>query len=175
VFSYDGSYEDGFTNPFKPGFGSFGAQYRTSGMAVLSGSRVVLPSRFSLWLDSGEQNLVTLYDKAGMVIRSFGAFKQYENPKLTVNANIAYFAADSSDNLWVAYAHQNMVSKYSQEGDMILSTDRILPYAVVNTMKSIVMKSGSQEAEFPWPSVTAVTKGIYSDSKDRIWVLTYSI
>ena len=46
-------------------------------------------------------------------------------------------------------------------------------YEIRNEMKVEVMKSGNMEAEFPWPSVTSVTKGINVDHKNRIWVLTY--
>lgn len=174
VFSLDGSYEDGFKPPVMARFGSsVGAQYRTSGMAILSDSGVVLPSHPSLWMDSGEPNLLSVYDKEGTVIRSFGTFEQYETPDLTLNANIVYFATDSSDNLYVAYAHQNIVAKYSQDGDMIFSASRALPYEIKNVMKVELMKSGNLEREFPWPSVSSVTKGIYVDHKDRIWVLTF--
>jgi hypothetical protein len=174
VFSLDGSYEDGFKPPVMARFGSsFGAQYRTSGMAILSDSCVVLPSHPSLWLDSGEPNLLSVYDEAGTVIRSFGTFEQYETPDLTLNANIVYFATDSGNNLYVAYAHQNTVAKYTQEGDMIFSASRILPYEIKNVMKVELMKSGNLEREFSWPSVSSVTKGIYVDHKDRIWVLTF--
>jgi len=56
---------------------------------------------------------------------------------------------------------------------MIFSTDRSLPYEVKNEMKAILFKSGDMEREFPWPSITSVTKGIYIDQKNRIWVLTF--
>ena len=174
IFSLDGSYEDGFKPPVMKRFGSnYGAQYRTSGLAVLSGSRVVLPSHPSLWLDSGEHHLLSIYDKEGTVVRSFGAFEQYDTLELTLNANIVYFATDSNEHLCLAYAHQNKVAKYSQDGDMIFSASRSLPYEIKNEMKVEVMKSGSMEREFPWPSVSSVTKGIYVDHKNRIWVLTF--
>ena len=51
MLSLDGSYEDGFKPDTIAVFGSIGAQYKTSGMAVLSGSRVILPSHPSVWAD----------------------------------------------------------------------------------------------------------------------------
>ncbi len=173
IFSLDGSYEDGFRPPIIARFGSIGAQYRTSGMAILPGSLVILPSRPSQWLDSGEDKLLSVYDKKGKVIRSFGAFKQCENPRLTLNANIVYFAKDSNDNLYLTYACQNRISKYSPDGEIIFSADRTLPYEIRNEMKVEVFKSGNMEQEFKWPSITSVTKGIYVDHKNRIWILTY--
>jgi hypothetical protein len=40
-------------------------------------------------------------------------------------------------------------------------------------MKVEILKSGNLEREFPWPSVSSVTKGISVDHKNRIWVLTF--
>jgi hypothetical protein len=173
IFSLDGSYEDGFRPPIIARFGSIGAQYRTSGMAILSGMLVILPSHPSQWIDSGEDKLLSVYDKKGMIIRSFGAFKQCENPRLTLNANIVYFAKDSNENLYLTYACQNKMAKYSHDGEMIFSADRTLPYEIKNEMKIEVFKSGNMEKEFKWPSITSVTKGINVDHKNRIWVLTY--
>jgi hypothetical protein len=171
--SLDGSYEDSFKPATLARFGNIGVEYKTSGMAVLSGEHVILPSHPSRWLDSGEHKLLSDYDKKGTIIRSFGAVKQYENPKLTLNANIVYFATDNNDNLYLAYAHQNIIAKYSQDGDMVFSADRTLPYEIENVMKVELLKSGNLEREFPWPSVSSVTKGINVDHKNRIWILTF--
>jgi hypothetical protein len=172
-FSADGSYEGGFKPEVISAFGFVGELYRTSGMAVLSGSRVVLPSHPSIWLDSGEYKLLSIYDETGAVIRSFGALKLYDDPALTVNANIVYSAADADDNIYVAYGYQNRISKYSPEGTMVFSADRPLPYEVKNVIIFEVFKSGNLEQKLPRPSVSSVTKGIYLDHKNRIWVLTF--
>jgi len=142
-------------------------------MALLSGSRVILPSPVTLWETSGEPKLFSIYDETGTLLRSFGAVKKYENPELTLNANIAYFATDRNDNIYVASAFQNKIDKYSQDGKMIFSADRPLPYKLKNEMKALLFKSGNVEKEFLWPSVTSVAKGIYLDTKSRIWVLTF--
>jgi len=174
VFALDGTYEDGFRPPVMKRFrSSIGAQYRTSGMAVLSDSRMVLPSHPSKWIDSGEHNLLSVYDEKGKVVRSFGTFKQYESQDLTLNANIAYFVADSSDNLYMAYAHQNKIAKHSPGGAMIFSASRTLPYEIENVIKVEVFTSGNLKSEVPWPSVSSVSKGIGVDHKNRIWVLTF--
>jgi hypothetical protein len=173
VFSLDGSYEEGFKPERIAVFGSIGAQYETSGMAVLSGSRVILPSHPSIWGDSGEHKLLSIYDKSGTVVRSFGAVKQFDNPQLMLNANIVCFTTDDKDNIYIAYAYQNRISKYSPDGRMIFSTDRPLSYEVKNEVKAVLFKSGSMEREFPWPSVSSVAKGIHLDHKNRLWVLTF--
>ncbi len=172
VFSLDGSYVGGF-EPEMIGGSSIHAQYRTSGMAVLSGSRVVLPSHPEIWLDSGENKLVSLYEETGEIIRSFGAAEFHDDPQLTLNANIAFFTVDSGDNVYIAYAHQNRISKYAPDGQWIFVSDRPLPYEVKNVLKTEIFKSGDMEREFSWPSVSSVAKGIAIDHKNRIWVLTY--
>lgn len=173
ILSLDGSYEDGFKPRAISIFGSIGAQYETSGMAALSGSRVILPSHPSMWMDSGDHKLLSVYDKKGTIIHSFGAVRLYDDSHLTLNANIAYFAADNSDNIYVAYAHQNRIDKYSSDGNLIFSADRPLPYEVKNELKVEVFKSGAMEREFSWPSVSSVTKGICIDHENRIWALTF--
>jgi hypothetical protein len=125
------------------------------------------------WNIEHQDKLLSAYDKEGTIIRSFGAVKQYENPKLTLNANIVYFATDNNDNLYLAYAYQNIIAKYSQDGEMIFFADRTLPYEIENVMKVELLKSGNLEREFPWPSVSSVTKGINVDHKNRIWILTF--
>ncbi len=173
VLSLDGSFQDSFKPTYIALFGSIGAQYKRSGMAVLSGSFVILPSHPSKWIDTGDHKLLSVYDKTGTIVRSFGAVKLYENPRLTLNANIVYFKKDSSDNIYVAYAHQNRIIKYSPGGKIIFSADRSLPYEIENVMKVELFKSGNMESEFPWPSVSSVTKGVGMDHKSRIWVLTF--
>jgi len=172
IFSLDGSYEDGFKPAAITG-GSIGAQYKTSGMAVLPGSHVILPSPPSLWVESGEQKLLSIYDKKGTMIRSFGAVQRYDNPQLTLNANIVSFAVDDNDNVYIAYTYQNRISKFKSEGQMVFSADRPLPYELINETKKEVFTSGDDEMVFEWPSVTSVTKGISIDSRNRIWALTF--
>jgi hypothetical protein len=172
VFSLDGSYVGGF-KPEMIGGSSIHVQYRTSGMAVLSGSRAVLPSHPSMWLDTMENQLLSLYDDKGAIVRSFGAVEFHGDPQLTLNANIAFFAADSGDNVYIAYAHQNRISRYAPDGRWNFASDRPLPYEVKNMLKTEIFKSGDMEREFSWPSVSSVAKGIALDHKNRIWVLTY--
>ncbi|MCJ7681131.1 MAG: hypothetical protein MUP70_10435 [Candidatus Aminicenantes bacterium] len=172
-FSLDGSFQDSFKPTVIAAFGSIGVQYKTSGMAVLSGSFVILPSHPSNWMDSGDHKLLSVYDKTGAIIRSFGAVKLYDDQELSLNANIVNFTKDSSENIYLAYAHQNRISKYSSEGEMIFSSDRSLPYEIENVIKVELFKSGNMEREFPWPSVTSVSKGIGIDARGRLWVLTF--
>ena len=172
IFSLDGSYEGGF-KPERIGGSSIHEEYRTSGMAVLSGLQVILPSPLSVWLDSGEPKLISIYDRTGSVIRSFGYIKRYDNPELTLLANVVFFATDKKDNVYMAYSHQNRINKYSSDGHWLFSADRSLPYEVKNEVKVEIFKSGDMEREFAWPSGSSVTKGISIDHQNRIWVLTF--
>jgi hypothetical protein len=152
---------------------SIDALYKTSGMAVLSGNRIILPNGSRMGTDTRGQALLSVYDEKGTIIRSIGVVKLYEDLQLTLNANVAYFTPGSDDHLFVAFAHQNRIDKYAPDGRMIFSSDWVLPFEVKNEMKALLMKSGNMEREFPWPSVTSVAKGIYADPKNRFWVLTY--
>jgi hypothetical protein len=140
-FSLDGIYEDGFNPEVTTAFGSIGAESETSGMAVLSGARVILPSHPSVWLDSGADKLLSVYDQKGTIIDSFGAVKRYDDPGLMLNANIVRFVSDADDNLYIAYAYQNRIDKYSSERELIFSADRPLRYEVKNITKVESLKA----------------------------------
>jgi len=173
ILSLEGDYEDSFKPPGIHVFGSIGVQYKTSGMVVVPESQVILPSHPSEWMEAGESRLLSVYDKTGDLIRTFGAVKLYENPILTVNANITYFEKDNHSNIYTAFANQNQICKYSPEGEMIFSADRPLSFEVENVTRLETFKSGNVEREFEWPSVSSVVKGIGLDHKNRLWVLTY--
>ncbi len=172
IFSTEGEYQDSFKLELYGGTWIHD-QYRTSGMAVLSSPNVVLPSYPSMWIDSGESKLLSVYDNKGILIRSFGMTIKYENLLLTLNTNIVYFEKDSTDHIYVACGYQNRIDKYSPKGEMIFSADRPLAFEVKNTLKVETFRSGTMEREFKVPSITFVTKGIGIDHKNRIWVLTY--
>jgi hypothetical protein len=173
-FSLDGRFIDSF-KPAKARVGgsSITQQYRTSGMAVLSGSRVILPSDTSVWEDSREKRLFSVYDEGGTIIGSFGAVKPFDYPDMTLNANIVFFLVDSEDCTCVVYAFQNRVDKYLPDGTIVFSADRYLPYEIKNEMKELVFTSGPMKQALSVPSVTSVTKGISVDHKNRIWALTF--
>jgi len=173
-FRLDGRFVDSFKCRVSgPGGGSISQLFRTSGMALLSDAHIILPGDLSKWDNSGGDVLLTVYDREGTAVRSFGAVTRFEDPLMTLNANIVYFAADNKDNCYVAYAHQNRIDKHSQDGKPLFSADRLLPYEIKNEMKDEVFTSGAMKRVFSWPSVTSVTKGVSVDRKGRIWVLTF--
>ena len=144
-------------------------------MALLSASRVILPSDSSIWEDSKEHKLLSIYDERGTVIGSFGVAKGYEDPRLTLNANVVHFATDGDDNCYVAFAFQNRIDKYSRDGKLVLSADRRLAFEVKNELQELLFTSGSAKQLMSWPSVTSVTKGVFLDRDSRLWVLTFLI
>jgi len=159
----------------KPGGGSISQQYRTSGMDLLSDDQVVLPSDHSMWDEPGRAALLMVNDTAGTIVRYFGAVTRFDDPLMTLNANIVYFATDDGAACYVAYAHQNRIDEYSRGGELLFSTDRPLPYAIKNEMRDEVFTSGAMKNVFPWPFVTSVAKGVSVDRKGLIWVLTFLI
>jgi len=157
------------------GGSSISQRYRTSGMSLLSDAQVILPADVSIWEEAGAGALLTVYDGTGAAVRSFGAVTRFDDPRMTLNANIVYFGTDDNDNCYVAFAHQNRLDKYSRHGELLFSADRRLPYEIRNEMKEEVLTSGAMQRIFPLPSVTSVAKGISVDGKGRIWVLSFLI
>ena len=94
---------------------------------------------------------MSVYDKDGAVVRSFGDVKSYNEPNMTINANIVHFATDGEDRCYVAYAHQNRIDEYSPDGLLSYSVDRPLPFEVKNEMREFVFTSGSMQKVLPCP------------------------
>jgi hypothetical protein len=153
LFSLDGRFIDSF-RPARArlsGGSSITQQYRTAGMALLSGSYVILPSDTSGWEDAGGRKLLSVYDEGGTIIRSFGSVKQFDDPHMTLNANIVFFSTDSEDNCYIVYAYQNRIDKYSRDGKIVFSSDRHLPYEIKNEMRELVFTSGPIKQVMSWP------------------------
>ena len=175
-FRLDGRFVGSFNcRAARLGGSNISQRYRTSGMSLLSDAHIVLPADVSLWEEAGAEALLTVYDGEGTVVRSFGAVTRFDDPLMTLNANIVYFATDASDNCYVVFAHQNRLDKYSRDGELLFSADRRLPYEIRNEMKDEVFTSGAMQQVFSWPSVTSVAKGAATDRKGRIWVLTFLV
>ena len=175
-FRIDGRFVGSFKcRAARLGGGSISQRYRTSGMSLLSDAHIILPADVSLWEEAGAEALLTVFDGQGTAVRSFGAVTRYDDPQMTLNANIVYFAADQNDACYVAFAHQNRLDKYTKDGKLLFSADRRLPYEIRNEMKDEVFTSGAMKQVFSWPSVTSVAKGISVDRKGRVWVLTFLI
>jgi hypothetical protein len=172
-FRTDGTFVDSF-RPARaaPGGSSVSAAFRASGLAILAPGRIVLPGDASVWGDPSERRLLSVYDERGTVIRSFGRIRPYDDPTMTLNANIVYFSAAGGD-CYAAFAHQNRIDRYSADGALRHSADRPIPYDIRNVMRDEVFTSGAMTRVFSWPSVTSVSRGLAIDGKGRIWVQTY--
>jgi len=174
MFGLDGRFIDGFRYEAFGGTGSsLGQDFQTAGMAVLSGSRVVLPDDTTLWKGSVKNGLLRIYNESGQPVGTFGDILRFDDPYLTLNSNIVAFTADPEDNCYVAYSYQNRLDKYSPDGKLLFSASRPLPYEVKFGMKDLVFTSGSVKKILPWPSVTSVSRSVGVDEKGRVWVLTY--
>ncbi|MEN6560154.1 MAG: hypothetical protein ABFD52_05200 [Acidobacteriota bacterium] len=174
-FRTDGTFVDSF-RPVEAGAtngSSITEDFRTSGLAVLSSGRVVLPGDASVWSEPRQRHLLSVYDQGGSVARAFGEIRPYDNVEMSLNANVVHFAAGAGDDCFVAYAHQNRIDRYSAEGTLRLSADRPLPYEIKNVMRDTLFASGSVQHVFSWPSVTSVAGGAAIDGKNRLWVLTF--
>ncbi|MDD8026067.1 MAG: hypothetical protein PHI34_06110 [Acidobacteriota bacterium] len=172
--SPEGSFIGSFMPRSGPGGSSISDQYQTSGLALLSGSRVILPSNAAAWDGSGGPRfLLSIYNEAGEIIRSFGNAERYDDLAMQLNANVVYFSTDGDDNTCVSFAFQNRIDKYSSDGTLVYSSSRHLPYEIKTEMRLLLFRSGSVERKFPWPSVTSVSKGCFVDRDNRLWVLTF--
>ncbi|MFC1564789.1 hypothetical protein ACFL6G_07615, partial [candidate division KSB1 bacterium] len=76
----------------------------------------------------------------------------------------SFVELDKENNIYLAYANQNLIEKYSSAGKKLLSIDRKLSF----DYKDDPDTNSIENLQFP----KIVSNGIALDSKDRLWVLT---
>jgi len=115
--------------------------------------------------------LLRAINRQGTVLRSFGEPENFGDNLTSFSANRFFFAMDRQDNIFLAFAHRNLIEKYALWGKPVMIIDRKLDYDV-SVEKSAVERIEDREY-ITLPAVVNVSAGIAVDAQDRIWVLTY--
>lgn len=106
--------------------------------------------------------IVHVYENDGTFIREFCVPKDFEKENRitgTADGNKMSQVIDPYNNVYIAFLTQNRIEKYSIEGELLFTMDRVLNYDVVElgTFRTLP---------------TFITTDIGVDGKNRLWSLT---
>jgi len=118
-------------------------------------------------------SLVSILNYENEVLSSFGSVKEFDNPMLTMMVNTGSIAVDEENNIFLAYAAENVIEKYNSEGELLLKFDRTLPFEISHEMKEREIDVDGRKVKFPFPDVSLVSSQCSFDWKNRLWVSTY--
>ena len=124
--------------------------------------------------NNGENNdisLLQIYDERGKILHEFGEMRNYEDVDNLSAFHSFYLSVDEQNFSYLAYLYQNKIEKYSQEGKLLFSTDRILNFEESTRFEMFERDklSGSNRRR----KVNAISKGLEVDEKGRIFVVTH--
>ncbi|MDH4218069.1 MAG: NHL repeat-containing protein [Candidatus Aminicenantes bacterium] len=98
--------------------------------------------------------------------------KNYKDVLVNRMGNRYHFTVDKESNIYVAFAYQNRIEKYSPEGSLLWVADRKLNYDVT-TPKAKGERTGSGgRVSIRMPEMNRVSSGIAVEDRGRVWVVT---
>ncbi|KPK96271.1 hypothetical protein AMJ80_00905 [bacterium SM23_31] len=118
------------------------------------------------------QPVVKIYDTEGNLKSEFGKPFDFKDIAFNTVGNKIYFTFDWDNNMYICFAYQNRVEKYSLEGKLSFTADRLLNYDISRPKSSMEEVSGGGYM-IRMPKINVVSDGIGIDYKGRIWVMTY--
>lgn len=116
--------------------------------------------------------LVKLLDPDLQARLEFGDPLDYGDEITNTALNSCDFTVNDSDDIFVCFANQNRLEKYSHEGQLLWRADRELNYSTKIIQKG-EQKITPNSATYIAPKFNRVSAGISADDKGRAWVVTY--
>jgi hypothetical protein len=162
VFNNDGEYVGHFRLP----------PYRGISPTILNSDRVVTYAFQVDGENSRDNHVLAVFDFKAQARHEFGEPHLLDTARKTWQANFMQIAVDAADDIFIAYANQNRIEKYSGTGRLLLSVDRALPYEIEYRYKKSTMDVGGKAVSIDQQVFTPVSRGIGVDGRGRIWVLT---
>ena len=123
--------------------------------------------------EKAKPKLIMLLDADLSVIKEFGEPFDFGNEMTTTFGNSVQFEVDNLDNIYLSFAFQNRVEKYTPEGRLLWRADRKLNYStkVIERGKQEITKTRTR---YTSPRMNRVSAGLAADDKGRVWVVTYN-
>jgi sugar lactone lactonase YvrE len=122
--------------------------------------------------DEDLPKLIKILNMEAEVQKELCEQKNYKDFLVNRMGNRYQFAVDKEGNIYVAFAYQNRIEKYSPEGSLLWMADRKLNYDVTSP-KTKGERSGSVgRISIRMPEMNRVSSGIAVDDKGRVWVIT---
>ncbi|MGB7295579.1 MAG: hypothetical protein WBC70_08310, partial [Candidatus Aminicenantales bacterium] len=90
---------------------------------------------------------------------------------VNVWANWIALDVDREDNVCVSFRHQNRIEKYSADGTLLWTADRVLNYGTEAVDKGAI-HDDYKGISVQMPTLNTVSEGIAADERGRIWSIT---
>ena len=136
---------------------------------LLSNKNMIIPM-------STSNNLIMLMNFDGDTLSTYGNVKTYKDNTLTDYKNLFRYCIDKSNNINLAYMHDNLIQKYSKDGILKLEITRPIDFEPEIFMPKFERKllNGNLMIIRTEPNFGTISNGIGFDQKNRIWILSNS-
>lgn len=161
LFDLDGKYIESFRLP----------QYQWFNLKLMNEDTVVGFSFIPGGENTKENKVLNIYDTEGKVLHKFGDPFLVETARSSWVANFLGFVVDDDDNIFVAFASQNRIEKYSNTGKLLIKIDRKLPFDLEYKYEKKKMEVRGKVLEYMDEVFPHVSRGIGVENNGRIWVL----
>lgn len=161
LFDLDGKYIESFRLP----------QYQWFNLKLMNEDTVVGFSFIPGGENTKENKVLNIYDTEGNVLHKFGDPFLVETARSSWVANFLGFVVDDDDNIFVAFASQNRIEKYSNTGKLLIKIDRKLPFDLEYKYEKKKMEVRGKGFEYMDEVFPHVSRGIGVENNGRIWVL----
>jgi len=163
LFDLDGAYIDRVRMPL----------YQGLFMKMMRSSSFVGYSMEPNGENSPENKIFNIYDLEGNVTAAFGIPFLVDNVRSSWVANFPSISVDKEDSIFVNFTAQNRIEKYSNNGTLLLSISRDLPFPLKYGYKKEMMEIMGEAREIDREDFPKVGRGIGVDPRGMIWVMTY--
>jgi len=116
--------------------------------------------------------LLSVVDRDGRILKSFGDATDYKDPNVNAHASGFSFDKDAQENIFVSMIYENRVEKYGPDGKLIWRADRPLNYGTEVIDKGFIRRD-EKGTGIQQPKMNMVSFGIAVDGAGRIWVNTF--
>ena len=123
--------------------------------------------------NSIRKSAVFIFNVEGELIKTFCEQHDFEDNYTNTVGNSIYFALSNNDNIFLTFAYQNRIEKYTADGECIFSADRPLNFEIDVTQRSELRISPDGSVYVQLPEMKFVSTSIGVDYNDRVWVMTY--
>jgi hypothetical protein len=121
--------------------------------------------------DAAPPPLLKVRDPEGEVVKEFGVPKDYKDFLLNRMGNQCQFTVAPDGSVYVAFAFQNRVDKYSPEGDLVWTADRELDYDMKTPRSKGSLNRSGGNVRIEAPQMNRASDGIAVDGQGRVWVV----
>jgi hypothetical protein len=125
-------------------------------------------------MDSAKKlpKLVSIVDRDGRTIKTFGEAAEYKDALVNSSANSFYFDKDGQENISLSFWYQNRVEKYAPDGTLLWRADRPLNYGTDVIDKGFIHRD-ERGTGIQQPTLNMVSMGVAADAAGRTWVNTF--